>query len=133
MINFCSPLTKKLSILLDKKYDFYSYGQIIRNKTPEISNFYILHEGLIADLDGELIEEDYDDIQEKKFSKTAQNGWLGVGDKYWITSLIPPRGKEFKTTFDYKKKYRANFVSTEPTRTISKWNYSRRDTSYHSC
>ena len=27
------------------KYDFYSYGQIIRNKIPEISNFYILHEG----------------------------------------------------------------------------------------
>jgi len=98
----------------DKAYDFYSYGQIIRNKIPEISNFYILHEGLIADLDDELIEEDYDDIQEKKFTKIAQKGWLGIGDKYWITSLIPPSGKEFKTTFDYKKKFRANFVSTEP-------------------
>ena len=96
----------------DKAYDFYSYGQIIRNKIPEISNFYILHEGLIANLDDELIEEDYDDIQEKKFTKTAQKGWLGIGDKYWITSLIPPSGKEFKTTFDYKKKFRANFVST---------------------
>ena len=111
---FLFTINQKIINTTNKKYDFYSYGQIIRNKTPEISNFYILHEGLIADLDGELIEEDYDDIQEKKFSKTAQNGWLGVGDKYWITSLIPPRGKEFKTTFDYKKKYRANFVSTEP-------------------
>ncbi len=98
----------------DKKYDFYSYGQIIRNKIPDISNFYILHEGLIATLDDELIEEDYDDIQDKKFSKTAQKGWLGIGDKYWITSLIPPKDKEFKTTFDYKKKFRANFISTEP-------------------
>ena len=96
------------------KYDFYSYGQIIRNKIPDISNFYILHEGLIANLDDELIEEDYDDIQEQKFSKTSQKGWLGIGDKYWITSLIPPREKEFKTTFDYKKKFRANFISTEP-------------------
>ena len=98
----------------DSKYDFYSYGQIIRNKIPEISNFYILHEGLIATLDDELIEEDYDDIQEKKFSRTSQKGWLGIGDKYWITSLIPPRNKEFKTTFDYKKKFRANFIATEP-------------------
>ena len=98
----------------DRKYDFYSYGQIIRNKIPEISNFYILHEGLIATLDDELIEEDYDDIQEKKFSRTSQKGWLGIGDKYWITSLIPPREKEFKTTFDYKKKFRANFIATEP-------------------
>ena len=98
----------------NNNYDFYSYGQIIRNKIPEISNFYILHEGLIATLDDELIEEDYDDIQEKKFSKISQKGWLGIGDKYWITSLIPPREKEFKTTFDYKKKFRANFVATEP-------------------
>ena len=98
----------------DKKYDFYSYGQIIRNKIPDITDFYILHEGLVATLDDELIEEDYDDIQEKKFTKIAKKGWLGVGDKYWITSLIPPRNKEFKTTFDYKKKFRANFIATEP-------------------
>ena len=104
----------------NKKYDFYSYGQIIRNKIPEISNFYILHEGLIATLDDELIEEDYDDIQEKKFSRTSQKGWLGIGDKYWITSLIPPRNKEFKTTFDYKKKFRANFIATEPLELNSK-------------
>jgi len=98
----------------DKKYDFYSYGQIIRNQIPDITDFYILHEGLIATLDDELIEEDYDDIQEKKFTKVAQKGWLGIGDKYWITSLIPPRNKEFKTTFDYKNKFRANFITTEP-------------------
>ncbi len=98
----------------NNKYDFYSYGQIIRNKAPEITNFYILHEGLVATLDDELIEEDYDDIEEKKFTRTAQKGWLGIGDKYWITSLIPPKGKEFKTTFDYKNKFRANFVGTEP-------------------
>ena len=98
----------------NKKYDFYSYGQILRNQIPEITDFYILHEGLIATLDDELIEEDYDDIQEKKFTKIAQKGWLGIGDKYWITSLIPPENKEFKTTFDYKNKFRVNFVSTEP-------------------
>ena len=111
---FLFTIKQKVVNSTNKKYDFYSYGQIIRNKTPEISNFYILHEGLIATLDDELIEEDYDDIQEKKFSKTSQKGWLGIGDKYWITSLIPPRNKEFKTTFDYKKKFRVNFISTEP-------------------
>ena len=98
----------------NNKYDFYSYGQIIRNEIPDIIDFLILHEGLIATLDDELIEEDYDDIQEKKFSKTAQKGWLGISDKYWISSLIPPKNKEFKTTFDYKDKFRANFIATEP-------------------
>ena len=96
------------------KYDFYSYGQIIRNEIPDIIDFLILHEGLIATLDDELIEEDYDDIQEKKFTRNAQKGWLGISDKYWITSLIPPKNKEFKTTFDYKDKFRANFIATKP-------------------
>ena len=112
---FLFTIKQKVINSSNNKYDFYSYGQIIRNEIPEgLSNFYILHEGPIATLDDELIEEDYDDIQDQKFSKIAQKGWLGVGDKYWITSLIPPRGKEFKTTFDYKKKFRANFIATEP-------------------
>ena len=97
----------------NNKYDFYSYGQIIRKTAPEVTNFYILHEGFQAVLDDELIEEDYDDIQEKKFSRNASKGWLGIGDKYWITSIIPPENKGFKTTFDYKKKFRANYISTE--------------------
>ena len=111
---FLFTIKQKVINSSEKAYDFYSYGQIIRNKIPEISNFYILHEGLLATLDDELIEEDYDDIQEQKFSKTSQKGWLGISDKFWITSLIPPSGKEFKTTFDYKDKFRANFVGTEP-------------------
>ena len=112
---FLFTLKQKIINTSDKTYDFYSYGQIIRNKIPQISNFYILHEGPIATLDDELIEEDYDDIQEKKFSQTAEKGWFGIGDKFWISSIIPPRGKEFKTTFDYKKKFRANYISTEGT------------------
>ena len=110
---FLFTIKQKIINSSNKTYNFYSYGQIIRNKIPDISNFYILHEGLIATLDDELIEEDYDDIQENKFTKISQKGWFGIGDKFWISSIIPPRGKEFKTTFDYKNKFRANFISTE--------------------
>jgi len=97
----------------DKIYNFFSYGQIIRNKIPEISNFYILHEGLLGVFDEELVEKDYSDIEEKKFSIKAKNGWLGITDKYWIASLIPTKNKEFKTVFDYNKKFKANFIETE--------------------
>ncbi len=107
-------IKQKVINTTEKKFDFYSYGQIIRNEIPEIIDFLILHEGLIATLDDELIEEDYDDIQEKKFTKIANNGYLGFSDKYWVTTLIPPKNKEFKTTFDYKNKFRANFIATEP-------------------
>ena len=98
----------------DKSYDFYSYGQIIRNKAPEITNFYILHEGLIGVFDEQLVEEDYDDIKEKKFSKNANTGWLGITDKYWITTLIPEENKSFRADFDFKDKFRANFIETKP-------------------
>ena len=112
---FLFTIKQKVKNSTDNKYDFYSYGQIIRNKIPEdIADFYINHEGFVSHLDEELIEEDYDDIEEKKFTRVAQKGWLGIGDKYWITSLIPPTNKEFKTTFDYKNKFRANFIATEP-------------------
>ncbi len=112
---FLFTIKQRVINTTNKKYDFYSYGQIIRNKIPEgLSNFYILHEGPIATLDDELIEEDYDDIQDQKFSKIAKKGWLGVGDKYFVASIVPPSNKEFKTTFDYKNKFRANFITTEP-------------------
>ena len=98
----------------DKSYDFYSYGQIIRNKAPAITNFYILHEGLIGVFDEQLVEEDYEDIKEKEFSKKANSGWLGITDKYWITTLIPEENKSFRADFDFKDKFRANFIETKP-------------------
>ena len=110
---FLFKVKEKIINKSDKSYNFYSYGQIIRNKLPEISGFYILHEGFLSVLDDQLIEEDYDDIQEKKFTQNAQEGFVGISDKYWITSVIPPKGREFKATFDYKNKFRANYISTQ--------------------
>ena len=110
---FLFTVKEKVINLSDKTYNFYSYGQIIRNKLPIISGFYILHEGFLSVLDDQLIEEDYDDIQEKKFTQIANEGFLGISDKYWITSIVPPKNKEFKTTFDYKNKFRANYISTK--------------------
>ncbi len=99
----------------DKTYNFYTYGQIIRNEAPEVTNFYILHEGLLGVFDDQLIEEDYDDIEEKKYSVNAEAGWLGITDKYWITSLIPEKEKKFRAEFDYKNKFKANFIETNAT------------------
>ena len=110
---FLFTVKEKIINKSNKSYNFHSYAQIIRNKLPEISGFYILHEGFLSVLDDQLIEEDYDDIQEKKFSQTAQEGFVAISDKFWVTSVIPPKGKEFKTTFDYKNKFRANYISTK--------------------
>ena len=95
-------------------YNFYPYGQIIRKELPEIIDFFILHEGPIGVFDQQLVEKDYKDIIDKKFSKNANEGFVGITDKYWLTSLIPEKNKKFRADFEYKEKFKVNFVETEP-------------------
>ena len=111
---FLFTINQKIINNSDKTYNFYPYGQIVRNKAPQITNFYILHEGLIGVFDQQLVEQDYEDIKEKKFSKDTESGWLGITDKYWITTLIPENNKEFRADFDFKNKFLANFIEKNP-------------------
>ena len=100
----------------EKTYNFYPYGQIIRNEIPDITNFFILHEGPLGVFNSELVEKDYDDIQEKSYSVNADKGWLGITDKYWITSIIPQENRKFRADFDYKNKFRSNFIESNATK-----------------
>ena len=68
---------------------------------------------MLGVFDEQLVEEKYKDIKEKKFSVNAESGWLGITDKYWITSLIPEKGKNFRSDFDFKNKFKANFIETQ--------------------
>ena len=34
---------------------------------------------------------------------------------YWIASLIPEKNKSFKADFEFKNKFKANFIETKPT------------------
>ncbi len=99
----------------DNTYNFYPYGQIIRNKAPEVTGFYILHEGLIGVFDDQLVEEDYKDISKKNSSFNSQNGWLGITDKYFAATVIPEVNKEFRSDFDFKERFRASFIYNKPT------------------
>ena len=95
--------------------NLYPYAQITRNKKPDdVMGFYILHEGFIGVFDGELKEDDYDDIKEKKIVRNADNGWLGITDKYWVTAVVPPKNQNFKSTFLYKDNFRANYILNSP-------------------
>ena len=98
----------------NKNYKFYPYAFLHRNNVPEdLTDFYILHEGFVTVGDGELEEVDYDDVEEKKFTIEASTGFVSLGDKYWLTSLIPNQGRKFRIDIDYKKKYRASFIDLE--------------------
>ena len=62
----------------------------------------VLHEGLIGVFDDQLVEKDYDDIEDKKYSITAKNGWTGITDKFWTVVVVPENNKGFRSDFEFK-------------------------------
>ncbi|MEM8823454.1 MAG: membrane protein insertase YidC [Pseudomonadota bacterium] len=105
------------------------YGLIARHGEPDIINFFILHEGVVARSDGELAEIGYDDITELdvvpaeggrvQLTEASEDGWIGFTDKYWMTTLIPSAGVPFTEVVKYVD--RADIYQTEtrlPPRTV---------------
>tara|TARA_B100000287_G_scaffold139286_1_gene131225 strand:- start:159 stop:1841 length:1683 start_codon:yes stop_codon:yes gene_type:complete len=113
--NFLFNVNQKIINSTNNNYNFYPYGQIIRNTAPKVTNFYILHEGLIGVFDDRLVEEDYDDIEDDKFTINAKKGWTGIVDKFWTVVMVPEENKEFRNEFEYKNKYKVNFIETKST------------------
>jgi len=87
------------------------YGIVARHGQPEGSSFYILHEGVVRQVDNELEEIKYKKMpdmdyveREGGFAEVAQveeNGWVGFTDKYWMTTLIPAPGQPFTSVAKY--------------------------------
>ncbi|MEM9783541.1 MAG: membrane protein insertase YidC [Pseudomonadota bacterium] len=85
------------------------YGYLARRGTPETTLFFILHEGVVAVIDGTLTELGYDDLEElppntleggrAQAVPVLENGWLGFTDKYWMTTLIPSPGTQFDAVY----------------------------------
>ena len=123
--NYLFNIEQKIINNSNSSYKFYPYGLIHRNNLPQdLTDFYILHEGYTLILGDELEEIDYDDIKENKISREANSGYLLLGDKYWMTSIIPPQGKKFRLDLDYgNDKYRSSYIDmtgyeVEPNSTI---------------
>ena len=73
-----------------------------------------MHEGFIGVFDEQLEEKDYDEIKEKKEKYSAEEGWLGITDKYWMTALVPENDQSFKAEFLYKNAFKANYILNKP-------------------
>ena len=117
-------LTFRRTIAIDERYLFtitddvtnvgsapvtlYPFALISRHGTPEVSGYYILHEGLIGYL-GEkgLQEHGYKSVAEapvlgngrRSFEFNVTNGWLGITDKYWAAALLPDTSARLKARF----------------------------------
>lgn len=101
-----------------------SFGRINRNLNNQQKAVYILHEGAIGAFNGILAETNYEDLADEKSQKFTDRGesgsWLGITDKYWLSTLIPDQKLPFEANFSYNFKnqnhvYNTDFIGQETT------------------
>jgi len=117
--NYMFTVTQSVRNTGNTPVTLFPFGRVERTSTPEITDFYILHEGLLGVFDGVLQEVDYDDIQEEKVIRAeTTGGWIGITDKYWLAALIP--NQETKATARFYSqpvngvdKYQVDFAGAE--------------------
>ena len=98
------------------------YGRVVRYGTPkDASEFYVLHEGPIGVFDETLQEHSYGSTRDEaedgaKFTYTSTGGWMGISDKYWLVSQIPPQEEALTGNMFYDPKsdfYQVDFASAK--------------------
>tara|TARA_B100000427_G_scaffold310937_1_gene301122 strand:- start:1349 stop:3082 length:1734 start_codon:yes stop_codon:yes gene_type:complete len=117
--NYMFKITQEIINNSNKEFNVFPYRLIKRINIPETINFFILHEGLISNLDEELLEKNYDDLMDdcsstiatKKLfcDKKTSGGWLGFTDKYWMTTLIPNINETITVNYRHGNNGRDNF------------------------
>jgi YidC/Oxa1 family membrane protein insertase len=98
------------------------YGRVVRYGTPEhASQTYVLHEGPIGVFDETLQEHSYGSTRDEgeesaKFTYPSTGGWMGISDKYWLVSQIPPQEEVLTGNMFYEPKgdfYQVEFASAK--------------------
>ena len=117
-------ITQEILNNSNQSIEVFPYRLIKRINTPDTINFFILHEGLISLINDELLEKNYDDMEEdctsslktkKSFcDNKSQGGWLGFTDKYWMSALIPEADQSININYRHgnngRDSYRAGYV-----------------------
>ncbi|WP_283195566.1 membrane protein insertase YidC [Rhizobium sp. AN80A] len=105
-----------------------SYGRITRYNKPAVAPTYVLHEGFIGVIgDDGLIESKYTAVEKEAVTPaTATGGWLGITDKYWAATIIPPQTTAYDARFShftdgqprFQADYKQNAVTVAPGQTL---------------
>ena len=82
----------------------------------------ILHEGPLGVMDGTLKEAAYKKlVEDKEQHFDANEGWLGISDKYWLAAIVPSPG-QFTAHFSYytsrmRDHFQTDYLSAPGTQT----------------
>ncbi len=123
-VDFMFSVTQSVENTSDAPATLAPYGILARHGIPpDIKNFFILHEGAIQMVDGQLTETDYDDFEsagEHKTIAVEANGWTGFTDHFWMATLIPQPGAPFTlSTFQDSRRGIYQTTVKQPTVTLA--------------
>ncbi len=88
-----------------KSVTLYPFALVTEHGLPaEYYHRYIIHEGPVGYMGGELVERKYDDVEDNpREAYDASTGWIGITEKYWLAALVPPQNEEAKYRFVHTK------------------------------
>lgn len=102
----------------DKDINISNYGRITRYLSKIEKANYILHEGPIGEINHIIKDITYEKLlKEKNLSFDLNDqGWIGITDKYWLSSIIADKSLNYEVSFKANKvnnnnKNSANFNS----------------------
>lgn len=82
----------------------YPYSLVASYGLPShVEKQRVIHEGPIGYIGGELIEYNYKKMAKKQIQEdhTASTGWIGITQKYWLTSLITDQNEVSQYRLSY--------------------------------
>jgi YidC/Oxa1 family membrane protein insertase len=79
----------------------YPFGLVSRHNVPETKRYWVVHEGFLGVADGKLQDPSYSDLAKKNETRSfgSTGGWVGITDKYWMATVIPPQDDSFTGTY----------------------------------
>ncbi len=103
------------------------WARIRRDYKPVTAGYYLLHEGLLGVLNGQLQEQTYDKSKSEadknsggpSLDMKSTGGWVGITDKYWLTALVPDQTVPVQAAFRHltengADRYQVDVVTDDP-------------------
>jgi YidC/Oxa1 family membrane protein insertase len=101
--HYMFSITQSVKNTAARPVTLYPYGLIAqRGMPPHFSGTWVSYEGPIGYIGAELFQKHYNDLRkQQKFTAQAEQGWIGITDKYWLTTLVPAQGEQAKYSFSF--------------------------------
>ncbi|WFU09363.1 membrane protein insertase YidC [Rhizobium sp. CB3090] len=113
--HYMFTITDKIANAGQAPVSLSSYGRVTRYNKPTTPTAYVLHEGFIGVIgDDGLIETKYTAAEKEAVNPAkATGGWLGITDKYWAATIVPPQSTAYDAHFshftDGQPRYQADY------------------------